>query len=170
MSQIQIIQAFLPLIVRMRWLNSKSSYSWNNQEAIFSSFWSVKLQAGKDVLKHFWQNHSSIYVLFGNLQDVKWYLQLGSVGSFFRVKTFGNISISHADKELRVDILSKSFSCAGHADVSLANVAKICTGKDVCLIHIQEQVGTRQKSQHSQKLLRSIRTTQRYLKHFFLWH
>lgn len=38
-------------------------------------------------------------------------------------------------------ILSESLSCTGHADVSLADVAKICAGKDVHLIHIQEQVG-----------------------------
>lgn len=37
-------------------------------------------------------------------------------------------------------ILGESFSCTGHADVSLADVAKICAGKDVHLSHIQEQV------------------------------
>lgn len=62
-------------------------------------------------------------------------------GELFQNQTFGNVSITPADKELWVDILSKSFSCAGHADVSLANVAKIYAGKDTHLIYIQEQVG-----------------------------
>lgn len=51
------------------------------------------------------------------------------------------MSISHADKELWVVHSGESSSCTGHADVSLADVAKICAGKDVHLSPIQEQVG-----------------------------
>lgn len=109
----------------------------------FFTFLIYEAAGRKRCIETFLTKSFSISVLFGNFKDVKWYLQLDSVGSFFRIKTFGNVSISRVDKELCVDILSKSFCCAGHADVSLANVAKICTGKDACLIHIQEQVGIR---------------------------
>lgn len=62
-------------------------------------------------------------------------------------------------------ILGESCSCIGHADVSLADVAQICAGKDVHLIHIQEQVGAGWKSQqHSLELFRSLKISQIFTK------
>lgn len=83
----------------------------------------------------------SISVLLGSFKDVKRYLEFGSLGSFFRIKQLETSPLLMLIRSSELFILSKSFSCAGSADVSLANVAKICAAKGVHLIPIQEQVG-----------------------------
>lgn len=70
-------------------------------------------------------------------------MEFGSLGSFFRIKPLEMYPLLMLIRSSELFILSKSSSCAGSADVLLANIAKICAGKDVHLIHIQEQVGVR---------------------------